>query len=363
MKTLHLLRHAKSSWKDPGLDDHDRPLSRRGRETARGIAAYLRRAKIAPDLVICSTAVRARQTLDPIAKAIKPPKVVLEKGIYEAAQEKMWKHLWRFPKRADCVLLIGHNPGLHDLALSLADAGSGELVPPRGGKFPTGAMASFRFDGAWQALQPHSAMLFSYTTPKATKKEGRKTAAKRPVKPVARANKKVSKATAAPRPARQVAKAKKVTGKAALVTQPAKEMTKANKANKTATKTTVQRTTKASTSKARPKRVTAARRAPSNATAVAAEPSESKYAKQSNPETRSSCRHSPDYPIIAPTASRRLPAEGYGSFSPRPYRSTVKESYLGCSKHNGGAKYEEVRRFPAQPLHTATERRLYHRQC
>src|SRR5260221_7061400 len=235
MKTLHLLRHAKSIWKYPVLDDHDRPLSRRGRETARVIAAYLRRAKIAPDLVICSTAVRARQTLDPIAKAIKPPKVVLEKGIYEAAQEKMWKHLWRFPKRADCVLLIGHNPGLHDLALSLADAGSGELVPPRGGKFPTGAMASFRFDGAWQALQPHSAMLFSYTTPKATKKEGRKTAAKRPVKPVARANKKVTKATAAPRPA--------------------KEMTKPNK---TATKTTVPRTTKASTSKARPKRVIAA---------------------------------------------------------------------------------------------------------
>ncbi len=272
MKTLHLLRHAKSSWKDPGLDDHDRPLSRRGRETARGIAAYLRRAKIAPDLVICSTAVRARQTLDPIAKAIKPPKVVLEKGIYEAAQEKMWKHLWRFPKRADCVLLIGHNPGLHDLALSLADAGSGELVPPRGGKFPTGAMASFRFDGAWQALQPHSAMLFSYTTPKATKKEGRKTAAKRPVKPVARANKKVTKATAAPRPA--------------------KEMTKPNK---TATKTTVPRTTKASTSKARPKRVIAARRAPSNATAVAAN-----VARQS-----SAMRSIAPRPVTSPAGSVR----------------------------------------------------------
>src|SRR6266446_4550680 len=131
MKTLHLLRHAKSSWKDPGLDDHDRPLSKRGRETARAIAAYLRRAKIAPDLVICSTAVRARQTLDSIAKAIKPPKVVLEKRIYEVAREKIWKHLWRLPKSADCVLLIGHNPGLHDLALALADADSGELVPPR----------------------------------------------------------------------------------------------------------------------------------------------------------------------------------------------------------------------------------------
>ena len=68
MKSLHLLRHAKSSWKDPGLNDHDRPLSKRGRQTAKMMAAYLRRAKIAPDLEICSTAMRAQQTLDPIAK-------------------------------------------------------------------------------------------------------------------------------------------------------------------------------------------------------------------------------------------------------------------------------------------------------
>jgi phosphohistidine phosphatase len=267
MKTLHLLRHAKSSWKDPGLDDHDRPLSKRGRETAKTIAAYLRRAKIAPDLVICSTAVRARQTLDPIAKAIKRPKVILEREIYEVAQEKIWKHLWRLPERADCVLLIGHNPGLHDLALALADADSAKLVPPRGGKFPTGAIASFRFDGAWKAMQPHSAVLLSFTRPKAMKKEGRSMTTERTVKLVAKANKKGGKATAAPRPAAQAAKAKKITGKTALVTQPAKETTKANK---TATKTTVQRTTKVSTPKAKPKRMTAARRAPSNAAAGAA---------------------------------------------------------------------------------------------
>jgi phosphohistidine phosphatase len=209
MKTLHLLPHAKSSRKDPGLDDHDRPLSKRGRETARAIATYLRRAKIAPDLVICSTAVRAGQTLDPIAKAIKRPKVILEREIYEVAQEKIWKHLWKLPESADSVLLIGHNPGLHDLALALADPDSRELVPPRGGKFPTGAMASFRFDGAWKAVQPHSAVLYSYTTPKATKKEGRKTAAKHPVKPVATVKKKTGKAAAAKEPGKQTMKAKK----------------------------------------------------------------------------------------------------------------------------------------------------------
>ena len=119
MKSLHLLRHAKSSWKDPGLNDHDRPLSKRGRQTAKMMAAYLRRAKIAPDLVICSTAMRARQTLDPIAKAKKPPKVVLEREIYGGAQRALWEQLWNLPESAKSVLLIGHNPALQDLALNL----------------------------------------------------------------------------------------------------------------------------------------------------------------------------------------------------------------------------------------------------
>lgn len=165
MKTLHLLRHAKSSWKDPGLEDHERPLAKRGRKTAETIAAYLQRAELAPDLVICSTAVRARQTLDPIAKAIKPPKVVLERGIYEAAQRKLWNYVSNLPERSECVLLIGHNPGLHELALELADAASRKRLPPREGKFPTGAMASFRFDGPWNELRPGGAAVAAFTTP------------------------------------------------------------------------------------------------------------------------------------------------------------------------------------------------------
>ena len=156
MKSLHLLRHAKSSWKDPGLNDHDRPLNKRGRQTAKMMAAYFRRAKIAPDLVICSTAVRAQQTLDPIIKATKkPPKIVLVRGIHEGAQRTLWEQLWNLPESAKSVLLIGHNPALQDLALELAR-----------GKFPTGAMARFRFDGAWKALAPHGALLASFITPK-----------------------------------------------------------------------------------------------------------------------------------------------------------------------------------------------------
>src|SRR5258708_7257243 len=249
---------------------------------------------------MCCTAVRARQTIDPIAKAIEPPKVDLERGIYDVTQQKIWNYLWNLPESADCVLLIGHNPGLHDLALELADPDSAKLVPPRGGKFPTGAMASFRFDGAWKAMQPHSAVLLSFTRPKAMKKEGRTMTAERTVKLVPKANKKVSKATAAPRPARQAAKAKKIIGKAALVTQPAKETTKAN------------------TPKAKPKRVTAPRKAPPKVARAA-----SKVARQSSARRSITPR-----PVTSPAGSVRPStptARGTSDQQPRQmsYRSRV----------------------------------------
>src|SRR5262249_52446572 len=91
MKTLHLLRHAKSTWRDIGLDDHDRPLSKRGRGAARAMAKHMKRAGIEPDIVLCSTAVRARGTLKPIAKRLKPGKVMFERGIYAVPGRQLWK--------------------------------------------------------------------------------------------------------------------------------------------------------------------------------------------------------------------------------------------------------------------------------
>ncbi|HUI21228.1 MAG TPA: phosphohistidine phosphatase SixA [Methylocella sp.] len=167
MKFLYLLRHAKSNWQDPALSDHDRPLSKRGQRAAKIMAAYLKRSKIAPDLVICSTALRAQQTLDPIAKAIDPPKVILEREIYRGTQETLQEQLRDLPESVKSVLLIGHNPALHDLARELAKDDLNQLLPSDGEKFPTGAMASFRFDGAWKGLEPHGAALVSFVTPKA----------------------------------------------------------------------------------------------------------------------------------------------------------------------------------------------------
>src|SRR5215469_5056059 len=166
MKTLYLFRNPKPSGKDLALDNLDRPLNKRGRETAKTMAAYLRRAKITPDLVVCSTAVRAKQTLEPIAKAIKPPRVAFESRIYGVAQPELLEYFRGLPETVGCALMIGHKPGLHDLALALADTKSRKRLPPAEGKFPTGAMVAFRFDGAWKELRSNAATVLSFTSPK-----------------------------------------------------------------------------------------------------------------------------------------------------------------------------------------------------
>jgi len=164
MKFLYLLRHAKSSWNDPDLNDHDRPLSKRGQQAAKTMAKYLSRAETKPDLVICSTATRAKQTLDPIVKAVNPSEIIFERKIFLGAQQELWEQLWSIPKGTKSVLLIGHNPALQNFALELAQTEN--PLPFAGNKFPTGAMARFRFRGAWKALEPHAAELISFITPK-----------------------------------------------------------------------------------------------------------------------------------------------------------------------------------------------------
>jgi phosphohistidine phosphatase len=166
MKTLHLLRHAKSSWKQVGLDDHERPLSKRGRAAASAMAKHMKRAGIEPDIVLCSTAVRAKETFDHIAKKLKPKKVLFKRGIYEEPGRHLWKCVRALSERADTALMIGHNPGLHTFALTLADIDSVEHLPPSGGKFPTGALVTLSFDGRWKDLRPRTARVVSFVQPR-----------------------------------------------------------------------------------------------------------------------------------------------------------------------------------------------------
>lgn len=172
MHLLHLLRHAKSSWKEDA-DDHERPLSRSGRETARRLARHLPVVVGEPDFVLCSTARRARETLDLVlGELARPPRRAIEAELYLASEARLFERLRRLPETAGNVLVVGHNPGLHELAVSLAAPGSPQLPFLVGGKFPTAALASFRIDGAWSGLRPGHHPLIGYVTPESLCAEG-----------------------------------------------------------------------------------------------------------------------------------------------------------------------------------------------
>jgi phosphohistidine phosphatase len=165
MKRLYLLRHAKSSWDDPTLADEDRPLAPRGRRAAKVMAKHLRGEGVAPELVLCSPSRRTRQTLKRIAPGLgKSADVQIEPELYSASSAALLEVLHEVPEEVESVMLIGHNPGIQDLALSLAGAGS-EITRVRR-KFPTAALATLELAGSWHELAPGSAELMSFVKPK-----------------------------------------------------------------------------------------------------------------------------------------------------------------------------------------------------
>jgi phosphohistidine phosphatase len=157
---LHLLRHAKSSWDDPGLPDHDRPLAPRGRKAAKLIGEHLRREEIAIELVLCSSARRARETLELVAP---PGEVRIEPELYGASAAGLIDRLRRLPDGLTSVMMIGHNPAFQDVAIALA-RDPGELAT---GKFPTGALVTLTVTGRpWSALAPGAAELVAFVKPR-----------------------------------------------------------------------------------------------------------------------------------------------------------------------------------------------------
>jgi phosphohistidine phosphatase len=165
-KQLFVLRHAKSSWDDPGLADHERPLAPRGRRAVEAIAAHVSARGITPDLVLCSSARRTRETLEGVAVGGEH---VIEPALYGASCEEVLERLHRVPEQVGSVMLVGHNPTVQALVIRLADddgeTDGSQLADVRR-KFPTGALATLTFDGAWLELSPRSARLASYVRPK-----------------------------------------------------------------------------------------------------------------------------------------------------------------------------------------------------
>ena len=167
VNTLHLLRHAKSSWDDAAIRDHDRPLAPRGARAARKIADHLASASVDPALVLCSSARRTVETLEALRPAISETAAVsIEPGLYGADASEILELLRTVDPQTREVLVIAHNPGLQDLAIDLAGEEDAGLVNALRTKFPTGALATFDVPGAWADLGPGHAHLTHFVTPR-----------------------------------------------------------------------------------------------------------------------------------------------------------------------------------------------------
>jgi phosphohistidine phosphatase len=163
-----LLRHAKSSWEDPSLNDFDRPLAPRGEAAAPRIGAYMAEHDLAPELVLCSPAVRARQTLDLVLPHLGGnPTVVYEEAFYLATPAVMLARLRKVEAKVRRVLVIAHDPGMQALAVELAGTGEPKALQAIAAKFPTAALAVLRFNlGEWAKIRAGKGRLELFITPK-----------------------------------------------------------------------------------------------------------------------------------------------------------------------------------------------------
>jgi phosphohistidine phosphatase len=172
MLTLSLLRHAKSSWKDPTLPDHDRPLNTRGTAEAPMMGKAMKKHGLDPDLVLCSTARRTRDTLALVLPELKSePKVTYVDGLYHGTPAEMLGIVHEVGAGVGQVLLVGHNPELQEFALDLIGSGPKLLKDRLEAKYPTAGLVVMRFlAGAWKDVTVNSGKLELFLTPGDVKK-------------------------------------------------------------------------------------------------------------------------------------------------------------------------------------------------
>lgn len=169
MLTLLLLRHAKSSWDDTTLDDFDRPLNKRGTKAATLIGTHIASHALIPDLVLCSTAVRTRATLALVLNELpgEAPRVVYDQSLYLAEADTLLQRLRAVEPHKRTVLLVGHNPGIHALALELTGNGPRADLQALAMQFPTAALAHLSFDADnWRRIAPASGTLVEFVSPR-----------------------------------------------------------------------------------------------------------------------------------------------------------------------------------------------------
>jgi phosphohistidine phosphatase len=168
MRRLMLLRHAKSDWSSPGMPDRERPLNARGAGDARTMSAYLAHHALIPDRILCSPAQRTRQTAEAIVLGWpKAAEIIYSDRLYEATPETIISLIRAVAAEVHGLLVIGHNPGLHEAARMLVAAGDIEQRERLHEKFPTAALAVIDFAvDAWGKVHRQSGRLDRFVTPR-----------------------------------------------------------------------------------------------------------------------------------------------------------------------------------------------------
>ncbi|MCF6525730.1 histidine phosphatase family protein [Streptomyces sp. JJ36] len=164
-RSIVLLRHAKADW--PDVADHDRPLADRGRKDAPLVGEWLTDHGIAPELTLCSTAARTRETWKLLApKLPRRPKTVYEDRLYEASPGEIIALLNEVPDEVGELLVVGHNPGMQAVAdLLSGEAEDTDAAARLARGFPTSAVAVVRFTGSWKSVEPGTGSLTRYWAP------------------------------------------------------------------------------------------------------------------------------------------------------------------------------------------------------
>lgn len=167
MKTLYVLRHAKSDWGHSSLRDFDRPLNERGWKAAKAIGREMRERHLSPELVLVSPAARTRETLARAEEGFGEKfDAVEDRSIYLATTETLVELVRSAPSDTGRLLIVGHNPGMHELVLVLAE-GPREMREEIAQKYPTGALAEISFDvSEWADVAPGTGRLRSFLKPR-----------------------------------------------------------------------------------------------------------------------------------------------------------------------------------------------------
>jgi len=169
MLNLMLLRHAKSSPSETGVEDIDRPLSGRGKRAAKSMGDYMAANNLMPDLVLCSPAARTRETWKLVRKELgASPKIVFEQDIYDFGDgENLLNCLRRHAGEAKSLLLIGHNPSIEGLAKRVARKGDKKIRDRLEDKYPTAALAVIKLNAAsWAAVAEGAGTLSRFVRPR-----------------------------------------------------------------------------------------------------------------------------------------------------------------------------------------------------